>query len=112
MALLSPKVFIVCQCEPCGEQQGLVVNFRSSINASGEMKVYDQNGKRSILVASFYPMYFARTDPDAKPLKRVMREYLFDSTFIIAANALVNRQVSGFGIANLRHCALDGTTRC
>ena len=53
-------------------------------------------------------MYFARTDQNAGPLKRVMREYLFDATFIIAANALVGRRLSGFGLANLRHCALDG----
>ena len=42
VSLLSPKVFIVCQCEPCGEQQDLTFNFSSSIKASGEIKVYNQ----------------------------------------------------------------------
>ncbi|KAI4167672.1 MAG: hypothetical protein LQ343_007026 [Gyalolechia ehrenbergii] len=107
-SLLSPKVFIVCQCQPCGEQQDFTLNFSSSINTSGRIKAYTQEGKKSIRVASFHPMYFVHTDQDAEPLKRIMREYLFDATFIVAANLLVGRRLLGFGLANLRHCASDG----
>ncbi|KEF54955.1 uncharacterized protein A1O9_08607 [Exophiala aquamarina CBS 119918] len=53
-------------------------------------------------------MYFARTDKDKEPLERIMREYLFDTTFLVAANFLAGRRLSGFGMANLRKCALHG----
>ena len=51
---------------------------------------------------------FKHTDENVEPLKRVMREYLFDSTFIIAANVMVGRRLLGRGITNLRQCALSG----
>ena len=108
VSLLPYKVLIVCQCDPCGEWQDLMNDFTSSLQASGEISVCTRNGQRSIRVASFHPMYFERTDQHAEPLKRVMREYLFDATFIVAANVLAGRRVSGFGLENLRSCALNG----
>lgn len=105
---LSPKAFIICQCQPCGEQQDLTLNFSSSTKASGRIKAFTQYDKISVIVKSFHPMWFEYTDRNDDPLRRVMREYLFDSTFIVAANVLVGRRLSGFGLTNLRHCALDG----
>lgn len=53
-------------------------------------------------------MFFTRTDKNEEPLKRIMREYLFDDILMVAANAFAGRRLSGLGLINLRSCALDG----
>lgn len=51
-------------------------------------------------------MYYERSEDYA--LKRVMCEYLFDATFIIALNVLAGDRISGMGVKNLRIYARDG----
>jgi hypothetical protein len=54
-------------------------------------------------------MHFHRyIDGKEEPLKRVLSEYLFDATLIAAANLLAGRELSGFGLSNLRDCARNG----
>ncbi|KAH8747727.1 hypothetical protein F5883DRAFT_242069 [Diaporthe sp. PMI_573] len=103
LAFLRPKVIVICQCDDEG-----IKYLCSSVSTSGTVACLQlPNGHNCIVVSSFHPMFFARTGKE-KPLERVMREYLFDANLIVAANALVGRTVSGFGIANLRDCALHG----
>jgi hypothetical protein len=52
-------------------------------------------------------MYIERTNLDQRP-QRIMREYLFDSCLVIAANVLVGHAMSGFGISNIRNSAING----
>ncbi|SRR6266498_598742 len=66
------------------------------------------NGHKLVKINSFHPMFSARTDKNEEPLKRIMREYLFDATFMVAANVFAGRRLSGFGLSNLRWCALEG----
>ena len=41
-------------------------------------------------------------------VNRVMREYIFDASFIVALNALEGREITGSGLTNLRACINDG----
>lgn len=43
-------------------------------------------------------------DPHEDPSLRILREYLFNATFIVAANVLAGRQLSDIGLAHLRDC--------
>jgi hypothetical protein len=62
------------------------------------------------MVKSFHPMYleYMREAPNDSVTKAVLREYLFDAEFIIAANALAGRRITGYGLHNLKACARDG----
>lgn len=53
-------------------------------------------------------MYFEYIDDQANPLKRVLSEYLCDATFVLTANLLAGRTLTGFGLGNLRDCARHG----
>ncbi|KAH7111673.1 hypothetical protein B0J13DRAFT_659862 [Dactylonectria estremocensis] len=105
---LRPKVIVVCHCDSAGLEAGLPEYLFSSVrDAGGASFLPMKNGHSCVKISSFHPMFFARTETSS-PLKRLTREHLFDATFVIASNALAGRTVCGFGIRNLRHCALDG----
>ncbi len=116
LARLRPKVVVVCQCDDGTDEDGIRQYIEnempeylcSSVSASGQAASLQlPDGHKCIKVSSFHPMYFARTE-EGSPVQRVTREYLFDASLVVAANALVGRRVSGVGIANLRECALHG----
>jgi hypothetical protein len=108
LSLLRPKVIVVCHCEEDGIQHGMPPSLRSSVRDAGTTSFLTmENGHDCVKVSSFHPMFFARTESN-KPLQRVMRENLFDATLVVAANTLAGLTVKGFGIENLRRCALDG----
>jgi hypothetical protein len=108
LALLSPKLIVVCHCDKDAIEEGMPKYLCSSVSRSGTAHYLQlANGHKCVNIHSHHPMYAARTEKE-KPLQRIIREYLFDATFVVAANALVGYLVSGFGIANLRGCAQHG----
>ena len=107
MNVLRPRVVIVCQCITNEAADEFVRSLSSSIDEAGDMFLQKlSNNHECLFVKSFHPMYYGRSSDNA--LKRVMREYLFDATFIIALNALAGNRISGMGVNNLRRCAQDG----
>lgn len=107
--LLHPDVVMVYQCGTADVKNGLARKLCSSVEKSGKMTSFSmRNGHKTAKINSVHPMYFARTDKQEESSKRVMRKYLFHATFIIAANALAGRELSGLGLSNLRTCAIDG----
>jgi hypothetical protein len=66
------------------------------------------NAYQSLIVESFHPMYYSRTDENESPLWRIVREYLFDATFTVAMNSIAGRRVDGRGPENLRRVAEYG----
>lgn len=107
MSVLRPRVVIVCQCIANEAADEFVRNLSSSIEKAGDMFLQKlPNDHECLFVKSFHPMYYERSRDNA--LKRVMREYLFDATFIIALNALVGNRIGGMGVMNLRRCAQYG----
>lgn len=53
-------------------------------------------------------IHFHYINDEEKPLQRVLSEYLYDATFVVAANLLAGHEISGFGLSNLRDCAQHG----
>lgn len=49
------------------------------------------NDYKLIKVSSFHFMFFTRTNKKKESLKRIMREYLFNDTFMITTNAFADR---------------------
>ncbi|KAJ6125024.1 hypothetical protein N7471_012341 [Penicillium samsonianum] len=107
MSLLRPRVVVACQCATTEANNQFVQGLCSSIKRAGDI-CFQQlpNGHQCLLVKSFHPMGYKRSKDCA--LKRVMLEYLFDATFIIALNALAGDRISGVGLKNLQNCAQDG----
>ncbi|KAK4141716.1 uncharacterized protein C8A04DRAFT_30705 [Dichotomopilus funicola] len=102
LELLRPKVVVVCNCNRDGIEDGMPEYLCSSVATAGHLNVRKlPKGYHYISVSSFHPMYFART-AEEESMEKEMREYLFDATLLVGANALVGRWVSGFGIRNLR----------
>jgi hypothetical protein len=109
MAMLRPKVIVVCQCQDTVPDGQLSDNWSSSISKSGNYDIVQLgNGHECFRVCSFHPMYFHYIKDEEKPLQRVLSEYLYDATFVVAANLLAGREISGFGLSNLRDCAQHG----
>ncbi|KAJ5806674.1 uncharacterized protein N7503_004276 [Penicillium pulvis] len=107
MNILRPRVVIVCQCATEKVNNMFVRGICSSVEEAGDIYIQKfPNDHECLFVQSFHPMYYGRSEDCA--LKRVMREYLFDTTFIIALNALAGDRISGMGVKNLRRCAQDG----
>ncbi|KAJ6114827.1 hypothetical protein N7486_000605 [Penicillium sp. IBT 16267x] len=107
MSILHPRVVVVCQCATNKANNTFVRDICSSVEEAGDIYLQKlPNDHECLFVKSFHPMYYGRSGDCA--LKRVMREYLFDATFIIALNALAGDRISGMGIKNLRKCAQDG----
>ncbi|KAK8096340.1 uncharacterized protein PG998_014208 [Apiospora kogelbergensis] len=107
LCLLHPKVMVICHCD----KDGLTENMKylgSSPAKAGIVSLQMLNdGHKVVRIPSVHPMYFARTE-QGLPKKRLLRERLFDATFVIAANALVGRRVSGLGMDSLRTGAKHG----
>ncbi len=107
--LLHSDVVLVCQCQTGDVQNEFARMLCSSTQRSRSVDLCIlPHGHKSVMVSSFHPMHFARMERSKPALKRAMREYLFDATFITAVNALAGRRVSGLGLANLRACAANG----
>lgn len=107
MSCLRPHVVVVCQCVTDEANNKFVKGLCSSTKEAG--KVYVQtlpNEHECLFIKSFHPMYYERSEDGA--LKRVMREYLFEATFILALNALAGDRISAIDIENLRMCAQHG----
>jgi hypothetical protein len=106
---LRAKVILICQCRVTAPNGRPSNQWSSSISKAGDYNIIELgNGHRCFYVYSFHPMYFEYIDGDNEPLKRVLLEYLFDATFVIAANLLTGRKLNGFGLSNLRDCARHG----
>jgi hypothetical protein len=109
MAMLRPKVIVVCQCQDTVPDGQLSDRWSSSISKSGNYDIVQLgNEHKCFRVYSFHPMYFHYIDGEEKPLQRVLSEYLYDATFVVAANLLAGLEISGFGLSNLRDCAQHG----
>ncbi|KAF2181275.1 hypothetical protein K469DRAFT_261621 [Zopfia rhizophila CBS 207.26] len=109
LAKLRPKVILICQCQDTAPDGRPSDQWSSSISKAGDHDLINLgNGHRCFCVYSFHPMYFEYIDGNDEPLKRVLSEYLFDATFVIAANLLVGRELFGFGLTNLKDCARHG----
>lgn len=52
---------------------------------------------------------FFNTIKTAVTSQTIMREYIFNATFFITGNALVERRVPGLGMENLKRCVSDDT---
>ncbi|KID83865.1 hypothetical protein MGU_08837 [Metarhizium guizhouense ARSEF 977] len=107
LALLQPKVVVVCHCDQDAIDDGLPEALCSSIQRAGEAQRLRLRGHEFIKVWSYHPIFIERTDIRQRP-QRVMREFLFDATLVLAANALVGRKLAGFGLSNIRDSALNG----
>jgi hypothetical protein len=106
--ILRPKIIVVCNCDHGAVEDGLPPYLCSSVERAGETEfVQLPNEHQCIKVSSFHPMYIERTNPDQRP-ERIMREYLFDTCLVVAAQLLVGRTILGFGILNIRHAAIRG----
>ncbi|KAJ0414576.1 hypothetical protein BJY00DRAFT_294776 [Aspergillus carlsbadensis] len=113
---LKPDVILVCQCQTNTEdvKNDFARGVCSSIKEATDISVLHLDGSSehhdAVMVKSFHPMYlkYQREAPDDTPTKAVMREYLFDASFVVAANALEGRRVSGVGLYNLNRCLRDG----
>ncbi|KAF2727139.1 hypothetical protein EJ04DRAFT_451938, partial [Polyplosphaeria fusca] len=111
LAKLRPKVIVLCQCQDTVPHGELSDQWPSSISKAGRYDIVQlSNGHKCFQVNSFHPMYLQYLDGEEKPLKRLLSEYLFNATFVIAANRLAGRQLCGFGLWNLRNCAQHGPT--
>ncbi|OAP54729.1 hypothetical protein AYL99_11177 [Fonsecaea erecta] len=109
LTLLRPDLVLICQCQTSDVGNRFAADYCSSVESSGDLSLSGlRNGHKIVKINSFHPMYFARTDKDKEPLKRMIRKYLFDTTFLVAANFLAGRRLSGFGMDNLRQCAEHG----
>lgn len=107
--MLRPKVILLCQCLNTGTHGEASDTWSSSFRQAADYDiVLLRNGHSCFRVKSFHPMYFRYIDGDEQPLKRVLSEYLFDTTFVIAANLLAGRELSGFGLLNLKESARHG----
>ncbi|KAH6621621.1 hypothetical protein B0J18DRAFT_411350 [Chaetomium sp. MPI-SDFR-AT-0129] len=105
LELLRPKVVVVCHCDRDGMEDGMPEYLCSSVSDAGNAARRElPSGHQYIKVPSFHPMYFART-AEEESMEKEMREYLFDATLLVGANALVGRRVSGLGINNLQSFA-------
>jgi len=110
VSMLRPDVVLICQCTASDNHTPLpqaigdfVKAFSSNTARSGDLRLFEMpSGWKSVVVDSFHPMYSLRTAEEERPLKRYLSEYLFSLTFVIAANALVGTQVTGFGLNNIR----------
>lgn len=108
MNLIRPSVLVACQCATQDAKNKFAQGLCSSINRSGDIHYQHQPNRHGFLVVkSFHPMHYKKSE-DRGALKRVMLEYLFDATFIIALNALAGDRISGMGFNNLRNCAQHG----
>lgn len=104
LTVLCPRVIVVCHCDKTVVEGGLPAYLCSSPSSAGCAEVQRLcNNHQFIKVSSVHPMYFERTTPG---IRRVMREYLFDLALIVAANVLVGRTVTGFGVTNIKESAL------
>jgi hypothetical protein len=110
LAKLRPKVIVLCQCEGTVPRGQLSDRWSSSVSKAGDHDIVQlSNGHECFCVYSFHPMHFDRyIDGEEEPLKRVLSEYLFDATPVAAANLLAGRELSGFGLSNLKDCARNG----
>ncbi|XP_014550218.1 hypothetical protein COCVIDRAFT_116074 [Bipolaris victoriae FI3] len=109
IAILRPKVIVVCQCRDTVPDGQLSDQWSSSVSKSGDYDIVQMgNEHKCFRVYSSHPMHFQRIGDEKGPLKRVLLEYLYDATFVIAANLLAGREISGFGLSNLRNCARQG----
>lgn len=109
LAELRPKVILICQCRAAAPDGRPSDQWSSSISKAGDHDIIElSNGHRCFCVYSFHPMYFAYIDGAHESLKRVLSEYLFDATFVIAANLLTGCELTGFGLGSLRDCARHG----
>ena len=103
--LLKPKVIVVCHCDGDAIKWGLPTHLCSSTNKSGTAEVSElRGGHTCIKIYSYHPMWAARTE-ETKAWQKTMHNCLFIATVVVASNALVGRQVSGFGLSNLKQCA-------
>ncbi|KAK8038430.1 hypothetical protein PG994_015197 [Apiospora phragmitis] len=104
--LLHPKVMVICHCD----KDGLTENMKylgSSPEKAGTVSLQMLNdGQKVVRIPSVHPMYFARTEKGLSTQR--FRKQLFDATFVIAANALAGRRVSGLGMDSLRIGAQHG----
>lgn len=107
LALLQPKVVVVCHCDQEAINCGLPKALCSSIQMAGEAELLRLCGHECIKIWSYHPMFIERTGIEQRP-QRVMREFLFDAALVVAANALVGRKLTGFGLSNIRDSALNG----
>ncbi|KAL3460009.1 hypothetical protein BJX64DRAFT_290659 [Aspergillus heterothallicus] len=111
---LQPECILVCQCQTNTDdvKNSFARQICSSVGRATDLGVFSlpRTGHEVLLVKSFHPMYleYKRNDPDDSRTKAVMREYLFDATFIVALNALLGRKITGHGLRNLRSCAKNG----
>ncbi|KAJ6282168.1 hypothetical protein J3E71DRAFT_341371 [Bipolaris maydis] len=109
IAKLRPKVIVVCQCRHTVPDGQLSDQWSSSVSKSGDYDIVQMgNGHECFRVYSFHPIHFQRIGDKKGPLKRVLLEYLYDATFVVTANLLAGREISGLGLSNLRNCARHG----
>lgn len=109
IAILRPKVIVVCQCRDTVPDGQLSDQWSSSISKSGDYDIVQLgNGHRCFRIYSFHPIHFHYINDEEKLLQRVLSEYLYNATFVVAANLLAGREISGFGLSNLRNCARHG----
>ncbi|KAF2747722.1 hypothetical protein M011DRAFT_458162 [Sporormia fimetaria CBS 119925] len=109
LAKLRPKVVVVCQCRPPIPDRQQADQWKSSTKRAGEYDIVClPNGHECFRVYSYHPMYFQRIDASKRPLRRVLAEYMFDATFVLAANLLAGQELSGSGLLNLRVSAMYG----
>lgn len=109
LSSLHPKVVILCRFQKNHSWSDLLKNFRSFVTKNGHMYVMQLGeGDNYVGVPSFHPMYFTKLDPRAEGhgvVQEIAREYLFDFTFIAAANALAGRVIRAEAVWDLLHHA-------
>lgn len=111
---LKPDIILVCQCQTNTNKVGSRFTRQacSSINKATDITMLrlPRTQHKSVIVKSFHPMYleYMHKAPNNSTTKAVLREYLFNTRFIIASNALAGQSITGFGLHNLKACARDG----
>lgn len=110
---LRPDVILVCQYQTNINEVGnqFARQVYSSINKATDISVLrlPWTQHESVMVKSFHPMYleYIHKAPNNSATKAVLQEYLFNTRFIIASNALAGQRITGYGLHNLKACARD-----
>ncbi|SPO04320.1 uncharacterized protein DNG_07004 [Cephalotrichum gorgonifer] len=107
--IIRPKVILVCQCDKGGVSLGLPEYLCSSTESTGFVKAVKMgtghNGHECLTVSSFHPSSITR---EAVGRKAVARQDLFDTSLVVAVNALVGCKVYGESIWALRNMVRKG----
>ncbi|KAF4582173.1 hypothetical protein GQ602_006797 [Ophiocordyceps camponoti-floridani] len=107
--ILKPRVVVVCNLETETVSRGLPQELCSTARDAGKVELLRlRNGHECLKVSSLHPLYGVATTilPHGRGL-RMMRDFLFDASLIVAANALIGRTVIGSGISSLEESSRD-----